>query len=222
MSIIQNCPWENLVPATMKFCESNLCSIITQPANALSSIIYVFIGIFLFLKYKKEDIRKDLVIIPFVAILLGITSFLYHASYSFNLQIFDLLSMFLLSSYLIVANLKRMKLIRGFYFNFLILFLIQASLFLIIKSKSGAVIFGIAIIFSIFLEIKLFSKEKSTKYLFYLLALATLVSAFIFWILDYSQIICNPDNHLINGHSLWHIINSLSIIFIYKFYKQFN
>jgi len=110
-----SCPWSSLQPATMKFCEENLCSWVTQPANAFSSLIYIILGIFLLFYYKKEK-NKALRIIPIVSILIGISSFLYHASFSFFLQVFDLASMFLISSFIIAFNLRRMNYTKDFSF----------------------------------------------------------------------------------------------------------
>jgi len=203
----------------MKFCEENLCSLVTQPANAFSSLIYVVIGVFLLFHKQKNKLLNTL---PIIFILLGITSFLYHASFSFFFQIFDLASMFLLSSFLITYNVKRLKLIKSFYFSFLIVFLIQFISFLILKQKSGAVIFGIFILFSIALEIILSFKGRSTNYKYYLLAIIILIVALVLWILDIFQVFCDPSNHIINGHAIWHLINSISLVFIYKFYNQFK
>jgi len=216
-----SCPWSSLQPATMKFCEENLCSWITQPANAFSSLFYTALGIFLLFYYKKEK-TKIIKIIPIASILIGITSFLYHSSFSFFLQVFDLASMFLISSFMLAFNLKRMNYTRRFFLSFIFILLVQFVLLLIIKQKSGAIIFGIFIIVSMLLELNLAFKTKNTAYKYYLVALLIFVVAFAIWILDFKQIVCNPTNHLINGHALWHIINSFSILFLYKFYRQFR
>jgi len=216
-----SCPWSSLQPATMKFCEENLCSWVTQPANAFSSLIYIILGIFLLFYYKKEK-NKALRIIPIVSILIGISSFLYHASFSFFLQVFDLASMFLISSFIIAFNLRRMNYTKRFFLSFIFIFLVQFILLLIIRQKSGAIIFGIAIILSILLELNLAFKSKDIFYKYYLMALLVFVAAFAVWVLDFKQIVCSPTNHLINGHAIWHIISSFSILFLYKFYGQFK
>ena len=48
----------------------------------------------------------------------------------------------------------------------------------------------------------------------------TLLLAFALWILDCKGVLFHPDNHLIQGHALWHVISSLCFIFVYIHYRQ--
>jgi len=208
-------------PATMKFCEENLNSWISQPANAFSNIVYVLVGLFLLIYYRKNK-NNVMQILPIMAILVGITSFLYHASFSFFFQVFDLASMFLLSSFLVVFNLKRLGVVKNFFVSFYLVLLVQIVLLLIIREKSGEFIFGILVVFSIILEIILAFRSKNIIYRDYLFAILTFAVAWSIWLLDINRIVCDPANHIINGHALWHIINSFSILFLYRFYRQFK
>jgi len=46
--------------------------------------------------------------------------------------------------------------------------------------------------------------------------------AFIFWNLDIHNIVCDPKNHLLTGHAVWHLLNAIAIWYIYRFYEQFK
>ena len=100
------CPWSMFHPPTIKYCESNLCSIITQPANTWSNLVYFIVGIYLSKQNLKDGIYY-LKYIPLIAILTGISSFLYHASFTFLMQFFELSSMYLFSAMIIVLNMRR-------------------------------------------------------------------------------------------------------------------
>lgn len=41
------------------------------------------------------------------------------------------------------------------------------------------------------------------------------VIAFVFWIGDISRILCIPDNHILTGHGIWHILTAISIWLVF-------
>ena len=57
---------------------------------------------------------------------------------------------------------------------------------------------------------------------YYFMALGSLAIALTFTILDVTRTWCNPDNHFIQGHALWHVFNAITIFFLYKYYSQFK
>ena len=208
-----NCPWSNFLPPTMQFCERNLCSYITTPANTWSNIAYIIIGSYLFFK-KKGNTPTYLVLFPIAAILTGIASFLYHASFTFLFQFFDLSSMYFFSSLLVVLNWHRLNGIndKKIFYIFIVLIFFSMSLLLIFKSI-GVFIFGLHLVTAIFLEFKIFRREKS-------LSLLILIIAFLIWILDFKRIICDPENHILQGHAIWHILTAFCYLFLYRFYDE--
>ncbi|MBN1413390.1 MAG: hypothetical protein JW969_21285, partial [Spirochaetales bacterium] len=64
--------------------------------------------------------------------------------------------------------------------------------------------------------------DKSRDYKYMGMAIMLFIISFVFWILDGFGLIFSPDNHFIQGHGLWHIINSFCFLFLYLFYKQFK
>lgn len=217
------CPFEGFEPATMKFCEENLCSYIKQPANTWSNLAYIFVGIFLWFKIRKETNSSSLLLFSISAVLVGINSFLYHASFIFYTQVLDLTSMFLLSCLLIAFNLKRAGWIQEKKLNliYLLSVLISLALLLLIKKKSGEYIFGIHIGIALFLELLIvLRKNIYPKYRNLQIAIGIFLISYIAWILDITGILCSPDNHFLQGHAAWHIINSFCFIYLYLFYKD--
>jgi hypothetical protein len=223
--------YENFVKPTIKYCEDNLPSYIAQPANAWSNLIFVFVGIYIFLK-SREHKNPLLKFLGPMAVLVGIFSFFYHASFTFIGQFLDLGSMYLLSSYLIILNLRRFNR-QSFTTKKLIcifLLLLSASLlatYFIRPTNNfsiGYPIFALHVLAILILEWRVY-KRRVVDYKIHnlLITFAIFISAFVVLILDLLKIWCDPSTfHLINDHALWHILNSISFLFIYFFYRQFD
>jgi hypothetical protein len=223
VSMENMCSWNGMEMATMHFCEELRCGTwLVQPANAISNISFVFVGIYLLSLIKNK--KSIYLLFPISAILVGITSFLYHASWTFFFQVFDVSSMFMLSCLLLSFNLWRLKIIqeKSLPMTYAALVVASALSMIIIKGKWGEILFAIEVIVLLFSEIYLSRKIKGTHYANFLKALGTFVLAFTIWTLDVKEIVCVKDNHILQGHALWHILNSICFIFLYKFYAQFK
>ena len=221
--LLPECPWSSFLPPTIKYCEDNLCSYITQPSNTWSNLAFIFLGIYIILLNRNDKIKYLAYIGP-IALTTGIASFLYHASFTFLFQFFDLSSMYLFSTMILSINLRRANFISASKQNLTQLILLFCSMGLLYIFKPfGIPIFGIQILLGFGLEFYLFKKSKrAVTYFFYKLTLASLFIALAAWFLDFKRIICNPMNHLIQGHAVWHIFSSLCFLFLYKFYSQKN
>ena len=222
--------YEHFAKPTITYCEDNVLSYIAQPANAWSNLAFIFIGIYLcFLSRNQKNLL--LKFLGPMAVLIGLCSFFYHASYTFVGQFLDLGSMFLLSSYLLVFNLNRLndrffttrKTIPLFFI------LVATSLTAVyfirpINFTIGLPIFALQVLAILILEWQLYKRRTNNyKIQNLLIAFALLITAFIFWSLDFSRLWCDSNtSHLINGHAIWHILNSVVFIFLYSFYAQFE
>lgn len=222
--------YQNLTPPTIKFCEENVNSWVMQPANAWSNLPMFLVGIFLLYITRKSQnilIRS----LPWIMILIGLFSFIYHASFTFMGQILDLSSMFLLSSYLLIFNLKRLS-PQKYKQKALVYLLIGLSIISVAfvyffrtigGFNIGIPIFVLQILTVIILEYRIRKLPAEYDLKFFFLAIATIALGQIVWWLDFSRVWCNQSYfHLINGHSLWHILSAVCFIFLYLFYKQFE
>ncbi|HMV45691.1 MAG TPA: ceramidase domain-containing protein [Leptospiraceae bacterium] len=224
MEIIQlppECFWSSFAPPTIKYCEENICSIITQPSNTWSNLAYIFIGFYLIWKNKNDSISSLKLVGP-MAIATGIASFLYHASFTFFFQFFDLSSMYLFSTMILSMNLKRAKIIKKEYQHGTQFIILAASMLLLYIFKPfGIPIFALQVLAGLILEFYIFRKMKEEiTYSYYKLSLLFLVLAFVAWTVDFRRIICDPMNHILQGHAVWHILSSSCFLFLYKFYSQ--
>jgi hypothetical protein len=66
-----------------------------------------------------------------------------------------------------------------------------------------------------------FGRSVRADYRWFLRALAALAIALGFSISDITGAWCEPSNHWIQPHALWHVFSALSLLFSYPFYRQF-
>lgn len=215
------CPWSRLAPATVRFRENNLCAWIRQPANTWSNLAYVIVGLWLLVQPPARA-GGALALIPITAVLVGIGSFLYHASFSLLFQTFDLGAMYLFSCLLLALDVRRLLPLSdwAFYGLYLGLFGVSLAAFLRIRRQAGFLIFGLHIVLLTVLEgVLALAGRGAGDYRPFLAIFAVLIAALIPWILDYRGLGFHPDNHLIQGHALWHVISSLCFIFVFRYYS---
>jgi len=226
--------YEDFLKPTITYCEENLLnSFITQPANSLSNLAFFVIGIYIYLINKKAK-RKHLFLEFFgiLVVILGLFSFIYHATYTFLGQILDLSSMFLLIAYLISFNLHRLHpkfyTLKFSFSLFILLSLLGISGVYFIKTLNGfnigILIFIFYLLFAVFLllELKIHRKFKPYNLRYLIIGFIIFGISHGIWFLDYMRVWCDPETfHFVNGHALWHIGSAISLIYFYKFYSHF-
>jgi hypothetical protein len=218
---MNDCSWGGWAPATMHFCEELTCGPLVQPANAVSSLAFVAVGLYLF---RIAGRRSIFTLFPVSAVLVGVTSFLYHASWTFFFQVFDVSSMFMLSCLLLAFNVWRLGLIKERELPFAYAALLAASILsmVILKGRSGEILFAAEVGVFLLTEAVLARRRTGTRYEFFVRGFAAFLAAFAIWILDVREIVCDPKNHVLQGHAVWHVLNSFCFYFLYRFYRQFS
>lgn len=223
--------FENLTEPTVKFCEANVHHVIAQPANSWSNIVFFIVGFFILYKCRQQP-NSLLKYLGFLALIVGATSFFYHASFTFLGQILDLSSLYVLLAYFIILNLYRFD--RDFFnkTKLAIILIVLAGIstaltFFIrldINFSIGVPIF-LTLVLGVILSERFVYLKKSEDYQLRYLLLTLLSSGigFILALLDLLGIWCDPHtSHFINGHVIWHILNGFSFFTIYLFYRQFD
>ncbi len=218
----QQCPWDNFEPATIEFCEERLCSIIAEPSNTWSNLFFLFSGIIILWNCRK-NISDYTTMIGITTILVGINSFIFHMSGKWIGEYLDVSSMYLISGLFVTFNIRRLLYwsnlkLTIFYATFTTFFMILLWNF----RSYGIWMFVLQVAIAGVLEIRLHRKHGAGvdhKYL--RLFIITFILGFSSWILDVRKIVCDPQNHFITGHAIWHFCNSLVLYYYYKFHKQF-
>ncbi len=214
------CPWEGFCQATLSFCEAVLCSWIRQPGNTYSSLAYIIVGILLL---RNSHIQGTLSgkHFGFTSIILGLGSFIYHATGTCLGGELDYLGMFLVTGLLTGLNCRRLFGI-SWRLTYSIVFIITVALHALacLFPHAARVLFALGSPCCL-LEIVLWLRKKfPTRYKAYGLSWGIISIAFVFWMLDQSSF-CNPEYHWLNGHVVWHLLTAASFIPLTVFYLQF-
>jgi len=124
--------------------------------------------------------------------------------------------MYLLSGLLFSLVLVRLDGVKPaqWLIIFLLVFGGSAGLLFLIRGKSGALIFGMECLLILWLEWRVWRKSMGIpSYRYFVSALILLAASFVFWVLDYNRLLFIPENHFIQGHGIWHILNSFCFYF---------
>lgn len=214
------CPWDRFQPSQVSFCEEKLCSWIVKPAETWSNISFVIFGILVLYLARKEN-RRDLAPIGWIGIILGIFSAFFHASGTRIGSWLDISSMHLFTGIGIAYNLRRLKGTK--ILPTFLLVVIPSCILIYIYEWFGIVLFGLQFGIGVLLEWPIY-KKTGTKADYKALKAALLVVAVAWtvWWLDITKVVCDPTNHVFNGHAFWHLLVGSTFYFIYRFYTQFR
>ncbi len=199
------------------FCEKIYLNQIAQPINSLTNIFFLYTGIWILFQLKSWDIFS--IVYSYILIFLGIGSFFYHATMTFLGMWFDVFFMYAYILFLILFLFYKSNLITKTQGILLYILLLAISgIFLLESPIYRRFLFGFYVLLTIllFFKIKQFKNIK-TKY-FYISLILFIVSYGI-WLLDFYHIFCYPES-LIQGHGIWHTINSVVVYTLYLFFKE--
>ena len=56
--LLPHCPWANWSRPNIKWCEENLCQVITTPANTWSNLVYIIVGLYILIEGARNYERK--------------------------------------------------------------------------------------------------------------------------------------------------------------------
>ncbi len=227
-SIPPMCPWyDHQVKYGMpnlKWCEETLCSYVVEPANTWSNIAYLIVALLIFWKATQKSQKEAVWIAPALAIT-GMCSFYYHMTTNGFSQYIDFIGMYIMVALLACFNLVRARLLKMKHILIPWLGLIVAYsglyfLFAKIGIKIQLIIVLAAIVIvgtEFFIKFKL---QQKTNYKNLYLALGFIGTAEVFSLLDLNRIMCEPSNHFIQGHAIWHVLGGIGFWFVYEFYAQ--
>lgn len=209
--MIDACPWDSFDPATISFCEARLCATIAEPANAFTSLSKTLVGLWLIPRARRA--HPALWTIVIAALLQGPLGFALHATGTFWGEALDVSGMFLISSTLLAFALARRfawpaaRLVTAW----LGLVLASVGLLLVVR-QSGIPNFSLQLM--AWLALELSAPAASRRWLYS--ALAVFAVGFGCWLADKTRVLCDADNHVINGHALWHVATSLCLALFFE------
>lgn len=201
--------------ANVKWCEATMMGWVTEPANTWSNFAYILVGIFVLTQRSKAQHRL-IRLMPWAAISLGLLSGFYHATNAWITQLGDFTGMYLVAGIPFLINLERLGFkSAGTYNAYIFLNVVGIS----ITALGHSVGMPIQLIFAFFfggvviMELLLLKNSPATGYRNFLFTLGLFAVAGSFSALDVTRTMCDPHNHVIQGHALWHIFGGIGLYF---------
>jgi hypothetical protein len=154
-------------------------------------------------------------------ILIGIGSILYHSSLAFVGQAVDVISMYLLTSFMALYNLSRVRRMSNGAFLASYLLVNVALAFVSMEwPVLRRYIFLMLVVVVLVSEVIVRRRRRPRMNVTYLrAALVSMVAAFAAWILDITRVVCVPDGRF-QAHALWHVLMAVVIGFVYMYYRS--
>jgi hypothetical protein len=221
-----SCPWYDGLqahgPANLKWCEERVCSWINEPANAWSNVAYFLAAAWILKKARERGSRAGAAFAG-VVFVMGALSFFYHATNNFLTQALDFLGMFMMVFFVLAANGVRLGLARprpaaaawaaACVLATLALWPLNAAGF---KIQYLIALAGVAILGT---ELAARSRETRTDTLrLFWASAAVLVVGEACSLADATRVWCDPANHVLQGHAVWHCLGGVGMSLLYGHY----
>jgi hypothetical protein len=197
------------------FCEQQLCSMIVEPANTWSNIGYLIVAFFIFTnKHVKSRRVKNFFALSTLCLFVGSTAM--HASGTYWGKIADVSAMFFLSNVILTLALERYFKLSEFVANFIFAVMFALSVTFLVVTGFGGKLFLLQLLVASILEYRM----KALRVENILKSCGIFLAAFTFWLLDVKKILCWPDNHILTGHALWHLLGATAIWVYFLAYNE--
>ena len=223
--------WTRFPPATCLathcFCEvPRNGNLILQPANSWSSFGFVAIGFWIILEAARPNTRTPFAAFPAIwfaltAILIGIGSFLLHATLTLWGQFWDVVGMYLFSAFTLTYAFRRWRALGDTAAVTLYLMLCAVLIgFLIAIPETRRWLFAVVLVADIGIELT-FARPKrpGVEVRWYLYGIALQAMAFAIWIADLTRTWCDGSS-LVQGHAVWHLLNAAAVWTAYRYYRS--
>jgi Ceramidase len=223
--------WTRYAPAscltTRCFCEvPRTGALILQPANSWSSFGFVIIGVWIALTSNAKQGNSAFtgyaaIWFGLTAIVIGVGSFLLHATLTLWGQFYDNLGMYLTSAFLIAYAVRRWRGWSDARAVALYLGLCAILLsFLVAIPETRRWLFAVILIGGIILELGFARPHRpGIAPRWFVWGIVLQATAFAIWILDLNGTLCNGPS-LLQGHAVWHLLNACALGCNYLYYRS--
>lgn len=209
------------------FCETDADSFPVQVANAFSSLLFVFLGVWALLAGDRQGTgTRERRLMPYFAVtmlFLGMSSFFYHGTLSFLGQYLDIFSMYAFGILVSIGALYRSGRISGR--NAALAFLAASVLLGALQygfPDSRRILFLLVLLPGLVLEtlpVVTGHSPKSPHVRHIWTGIGLLLVAFVVWSLDQFRIVCDPRS-LIQGHAIWHLLTAIAAFLVFAHYRR--
>jgi len=209
-------PWKEFTPALFETCEPTLDGWIAHPAEATSALAYLVVAVLLWRQFGYRDRTLFVRYLPLALGIIGVTSILFHVSYTELFQVIDVAAIPLFMGYICAATFVHRRQVDVSTFLRLFLFITVISVLLIttnlVVGFAIVITQGCAILW--FWWTNPFTRENTdARRAILLLALGAILLG-----LDHAAIGCvrGANAHFVQPHSVWHLLSAASGYFFYR------
>lgn len=207
----------------IRHCEAVLPGWIATPADTWSNLAYIAAAALIWRRARPGGLLSARGLAP-VSVAIGVTSFLFHASYSYAGQVLDYAGMFLLTGWAFARGLWRWGSLeeRGALRLWGALFVASmAALFLFRRLGWGVQHIMLAqALAAAGMEILLMTKRRDApEYGSFWLMQLLLAVGYACWHADHTDALCRPDDHLFQLHAAWHALTAGAFVAAWRFHE---
>ncbi len=225
------CPWVELrqwsgLP-NVKWCEETLCAWAAEPANTWSNLAYLLAAAALLCWTRRSRSRALRVLFPLGGFAAGATSLVYHASLSLATQVLDFFGMYVYFLLLVGLNLVRLRrlrvaaLLRWFWPAVVGFTAVTAAVAKAELAVQPIIMALLAVVLGT--EACAARGEPGTVHRrWWWAALGLIAAAAACSFADVSRLWCDPTDHVIQGHALWHVLGAGALFASFFHYRQFD
>jgi hypothetical protein len=201
-----------LEPARIQFCEQRLDGPIKHPADTWTNIGPFIAGVMILI-YAKRPLER---LLGFAALWTGVASAYFHAADTILGETLDLSGMFMFI--LSIAALQQYRSTQKMSPLQLGALVIAGTIVLTTLSTMSTVLaspmFGVIVVIVIGRGIH---DHKLGPWAWAMVG--SFVVAWGFWWLDFMHVLCIPNNHILTGHGVWHLLNGLVFWFAFLHFR---
>ena len=211
-------PWSAWERPDIHHCEASLAGWIAAPADSWSNLAYIAVGCWLLTRPGRGAERS----LGLIALAIGLCSFAFHASYTYQGQVLDFAAMFLLTSWLFARGAVRDGWIGPDQLTAAWAAIVGASvtLFGVFRAYGLPVqtimIFHVAAVAA--QEMRLSRIGRGARsYGSFGASLGLIAVAYACWQLDHTDRFCRPNDHWFQWHAVWHVLTAAAFLPLARF-----
>ena len=194
------------------FCEATRDRLIRQPANTLSSLLFVAPALVILRRGVPNPIMARLY--GTALLLIGLGSAFFHASLTFAGQTADVLGMYLVATFAVLEVAARRfgwsgRAVAACYLAG------NAGLLGLLILAPGLRRYGFGALIVTVIGLELGGPRPPGRELLGA-AVGCLEVGFVIWTLDLARLVCDP-NHWLQGHAIWHGLSAVSATLFFAY-----
>jgi len=199
--------------ARIEFCERRLPGLIKYPADTWTNIGPFIAGI-LIIRHASLPLER---LLGVASLWTGIASAILHASDTILGETLDLSGMFMFI--LSISALQQYRSSKKQSPSILTMFVIGGTILLTILSTMSTVLASpLFAVICILVMLRGVYDRRLGPWAWAMVG--SFLVAWGFWWLDFLHILCIPDNHILTGHGVWHLLNGLVFWFTFLHFRE--